>query len=55
MVSPGYQDRQGDHILIFKHSQGGKLAVLVYVDDFIITRDDPIKRQILKQKFVVKI
>jgi hypothetical protein len=38
MVCLGYKQSQGDHTLFFKHSQGGKLTVLlVYVDDIIVT------------------
>lgn len=47
----GYKQSQGDHTLFFKHSQGGKLTVLlVYVDDIIVTGDDLIERHFLKEK-----
>ena len=44
MVSLGYRQSQGDHTLFIKHSQNGKLTILlVYVDDMIITGGDEIK------------
>ena len=46
MVSLGYRQSQGDHTLFIKHSQNGKLTLLlVYVDDIIITGDDEIEKQ----------
>ncbi|KAK0606996.1 hypothetical protein LWI29_007530 [Acer saccharum] len=55
----GYNQSQGDHTLFFKHSSGGKKAILiVYVDDIIMTGDDieEIRRlkQLLAQEFEVK-
>src|SRR4030042_386896 len=51
MVCLGYKQSQGDHTLFIKHSQGGKLIVLlVYVDDIIVTGDDLTERQLLKEK-----
>ena len=35
----GYKQSQGDHTLFIKHSTtGGVIALLVYVDDIIVTR-----------------
>jgi hypothetical protein len=46
----GYKQSQGDHTLFIKHSpSGGVTALLVYVDDIIVTRDDDKERQILSQ------
>jgi len=51
MVSLGYRQSQGDHTLFIKYSQNGKLTLLlVYVDDMIITGDDEIEKQNLKQR-----
>ena len=51
MVSLGYRQSQGDHTLFMKHSQNGKLTLLlVYVDDMIIAGDDEIEKQNLKQR-----
>ena len=37
----GYRQTQTDHTMFVKHSEGGKMAVLlVYVDDIILTSDD---------------
>ena len=41
MKKLGFNQAQGDHTLFFKHSNQGKITILiVYVDDMIITRDD---------------
>ncbi|XP_061371297.1 uncharacterized protein LOC133313900 [Gastrolobium bilobum] len=51
MMTLGYRQSQGDHTLFFKHSQNGKLTVLlVYVDDIIITGNDFVERQILQTR-----
>ena len=39
--SQGYSQRQGDHTMYFKHSQDGKISILiVYVGDIILNGDD---------------
>ena len=39
--SQGYSHGQGDYTMFFKHSQDGKISILIlYVDDMILTRDD---------------
>ncbi|XP_052888009.1 uncharacterized protein LOC128296616 [Gossypium arboreum] len=41
MLKLGYKQSQGDHTLFLKHSSsGGVTALLVYVDDIIVTGDD---------------
>jgi len=51
MVSVGYRQSQGDHTLFIKHSENGKLTLLlVYVDNMIITGDDEIEKQNLKER-----
>lgn len=41
MLNLGYKQSQGDHTLFVKHSAlGGVTALLVYVDDIIVTGDD---------------
>ena len=50
MLDLGYKQSQGDHTLFFKHSQGGKLTVLLVYGDIIITENDLIERQLLKKK-----
>ena len=53
MMAWGYRQSQGDHTLFIKHSpSGGVTALLVYVDDIIVTRDDEKEQQILSQRLV---
>lgn len=41
MSAMGYKQSQRDHTLFIKHSPfGGVTALLVYVDDIIVTRND---------------
>ena len=55
MVSLGYRQSQSDHTMFIKHSLNGKLILLlVYVDDMIITGDDEIKKQTLKERLTAQ-
>ncbi|RDY11816.1 hypothetical protein CR513_03467, partial [Mucuna pruriens] len=55
MISLGYKQREGDHILFIKHSPEGKLTVLlVYVDDIIVIGDDEIEKLNLKKKLTTQ-
>ena len=55
MVSLGYRQSQGDHTLFIKHSQDGKLTLLlVYVDDMIIAGDDEIEKQNLRERLAAQ-
>ena len=37
----GWTQSQADHTMFYKHSKGGKVAILiVYVDDIVLTGDD---------------
>ena len=55
MVSLGYRQSQGDNTLFIKHSQNGKLALLlVYVDYMIIIGDYEIEKQNLKQRLAAQ-
>uniref|UniRef100_A0A2P2MWT8 Retrovirus-related Pol polyprotein from transposon TNT 1-94 n=1 Tax=Rhizophora mucronata TaxID=61149 RepID=A0A2P2MWT8_RHIMU len=48
MIAMGYKQSRGDHTLFIKHSSsGGVTALLVYVDDIIVTGDDDKEKQIL--------
>ena len=50
MLHKGYKQSQGDHTLFIKHSpSGGVTALLVYVDDIIVTGDDVKEKQALRQ------
>ena len=47
----GYKQSQGDHVLFIKHSTaGGVTALLVYVDDVIVTGNDNREKQEVKQR-----
>jgi len=50
MIKLGYRQSQGDHTLFIRHSKTGKVtALLVYVDDIIVTGDDSEEMQSLKK------
>lgn len=54
-MSLGYKQSYGDHTLFFKHSQQGKLVVLlVYADDIVISGDDLADKQLLKVKLAAE-
>ena len=40
MVRKGYKQSQGDRTLFIKHSTHGKVDLIVYVDDIVVTGDD---------------
>ena len=47
----GYKKSQGDHTLFIKHpAAGGVTALLVYVDDIIVTGNDEREKQDVKQR-----
>ena len=49
MKASGYKQSQGDHTLFIKHSAaGGLTALLVYVDDIIVTKNDEKEKLELK-------
>ena len=50
MKESGFKQNQGDHTLFIKHSAaGGVTALLVYVDDIILTGNDEKEKHELKQ------
>ncbi|KAG8481275.1 hypothetical protein CXB51_026107 [Gossypium anomalum] len=50
MTSRHYTQGQADHTLFYKHSDNGKCCILiVYVDDIILTGDDSIEIERLKE------
>ena len=47
----GYHQKRGDHTLFFKHSNKGKvIALLVYVDNIMVTGYDTEEQKILKDR-----
>ena len=55
MVSLGYRQSQGDHILFINHSQDGKLILLlVYINGMIIAGDDEIEKQTLRERLAAQ-
>ena len=47
----GYKESQGDHTLFIKHSTAVRLtAILVYVDDIIVTGNDEREKHEVKQR-----
>ena len=50
MITNGYKQSQGDHTLFIKHStSGGIAALLVFMDDIIVTRNDKKERDNLRK------
>ncbi|XP_057495256.1 retrovirus-related Pol polyprotein from transposon TNT 1-94 isoform X3 [Actinidia eriantha] len=50
MLKYGFKQSQGDHTLFIRHSSHGKLtALIVYVDDIVLTGDDVEEMQLLKE------
>ena len=51
----GYKQSQGDHTLFIKHSaSGGVIALLVYVNDIIVTGNDEREKHELKQRLATE-
>lgn len=44
----GYKQSNLDHILFLKQNQGKLVAPIVYVDDMVVTRNDPKERKTLQ-------
>lgn len=50
MLGMGYKQSRGDHTLFMKHlNEGMVTALLVYVDDVVVTGNDEAKQKFLKQ------
>ena len=55
MKESGYKQSQGDHTLFIKHlAIGGVTALLVYVDDIIVTGNDEREKHELKQRLTTE-
>lgn len=55
MLGMGYKQSQGDHTLfIIDSAAGGVTALIVYVDDIIVTGDDPVEKDSLTKKLAAE-
>ena len=55
MKESGYKQSQGDHTLFIKHSnRRGVTALLVYVDDIIMTRNDEREKHEVKRRLATE-
>ena len=55
MKESGYKQSQSDHTLFIKHSAtGGVTALLVYVDDIIVTGNDEREKHEVKQRLATE-
>ena len=55
MKESGYKQSQGDHTLFIKHSTvGGVTALLFYVGDIILTRNNEREKHEVKQRLTTK-
>lgn len=50
----GYKQSNSDHTLFIKHKEGKVTALIVYVDDMVLTRDDPGERKALQEYLTSK-
>lgn len=50
VASYGFLQSQADHTIFYKHSKMGKVVLIVYVDDIILTSDDEIELAVLKKR-----
>ena len=51
----GYKQSQGDHTLFIKHSAArGVTALLIYVDDIIVTGNDEREKHEVKHQWWIK-
>ena len=50
----GYTQAQSDHTLFYRHNDGKVTILIVYEDDIIVTRNDPMEMEQLKEKLAAK-
>ena len=51
MLNIGFHQSQGDHTLFIKHNKKGKMvSLIIYLDDIVVTKDDLLGIQVLKEK-----
>lgn len=51
----GFQQSNSDHTLFLKHQQGKITVLIIYLDDMIITRNDPKERTRLQKYLATEI
>ena len=49
MKAVGYMQCNSDHTLFLKHNEEQITALIVYVDDMIVTGNDPVERKRLQK------
>ena len=49
MTNFGYRESNSDHTLFLKKQQGNITTLIVYVDDIVVTRNDPKERNALQE------
>ena len=50
----GYKQSNSDHTLFIKHKEGKVTALIVYVDDMVLTEDDPCEMKALQEYLATK-
>ena len=50
----GYTQAQSDNTLFYRHNDGTVTILIAYVDDIIVTGNDPMEMERLKEKLVVE-
>ena len=50
----GYKQTQSDNNLFYRHNDGTVTILIAYVDDIIVTGNDPMEMERLKEKLVVE-
>ena len=50
----GYKQSNSDHTLFIKHKEGKVTALIVYVDDMVLTGDDPCEMKALQEYLATK-
>lgn len=54
MKAFGYKQSNSDHTLFIKHKKGKVTTLIVYVDDIVLTRDDPCEMKSLQGYLATK-
>ena len=49
MKAFGYKQSNSDHTLFIKHKEGKVTILIIYVDDMVMTRDDPSEMKLLQE------